>query len=489
MTSTSDAPASRARLDGVGIDFGTSNSLAAIHTGLPGAGENAGRTHMVPLETSTPVMPTATYMDRAFQTRTGEAAIIQYIEDNRGRTVELVPELVGEASMLVGDPAADSRAAPEVETHRVYGPALEDHGLPGRLFRGLKRLLGDPETRRLMVFGKPYRLVALTTPILLRMRSEIERERARLGLPAQVGNLRIGHPVLFEGRDPQRNSTAFQRLEEACGYAGLKGVVFYPEPVAATLSWRQEAGASHRGTALTVDFGGGTLDLALLRFDGDSTRILATDGEALGGDHIDQRMFRELLFPLLGKGERWSRRGDERVIDTLFPFEQYEDALLNWTVGYTLNQNRYRAPVMECMRLPGAAGEKFRRLFDLITRNQGYVVFQALRDAKARLSEQDATVIDLPDLDIELTLTRERFEALIADMLERLDAAVRRTMDKAGVGADAVDVVVRTGGSSLIPAVRDVLDARFPGRVVDHDPFTSVADGLAIAAARDLRFH
>jgi len=40
---------------------------------------------------------------------------------------------------------------------------------------------------------------------------------------------------------------------------------------------------------------------------------------------------------------------------------------------------------------------------------------------------------------------------------------------------------VSTGGSSLIPAVRRSLDAHFPGKVVEHDPFTSVAAGLAIA--------
>jgi hypothetical chaperone protein len=45
-------------------------------------------------------------------------------------------------------------------------------------------------------------------------------------------------------------------------------------------------------------------------------------------------------------------------------------------------------------------------------------------------------------------------------------------------------VVVRTGGSSSIPAVIRRLDQRFPGRVVEHDRFTSIAAGLAIASFR-----
>ncbi|MCC5873441.1 MAG: Hsp70 family protein [Gammaproteobacteria bacterium] len=470
---------------GIGIDFGTSNSLAAFHDAGATAGGpiEAGTTRFVPLEVDTPVMPTATYLDRDFQVRTGQAAIDQYIDDNTGRTVELVPEVLGESSILVGAAGANSREAPETMTQKVYGPALEDPGLPGRLFRGLKRLLGDPHTRRLMVFGQPYRLVALITPVLLRIRREIERSGTL------AGPLRCGHPVRFEGRDPNRQMLALERLQEACRHAGLLGsgidFGFFPEPVAAALSWRASA-AETRGTALVFDFGGGTLDLALLRFDGDDHRILATAGAAIGGDHIDQRLFRELLFPLLGKGELWRRWGDERMIETRFPFEQYEELLLNWTVGYTLNQNRFRHPVMDCMQQPPPAGPKFRRLFDLITRNLGYQLFQEVAAAKVRLSTRESTVLDLPELDIALTVERGTFEAMIEDILERIDAVVDDILQQADLAPGQVDVVVRTGGSSLIPAVARLLERRFPGRVVDHDPFGSVAEGLSIAAARGL---
>jgi hypothetical chaperone protein len=45
-----------------------------------------------------------------------------------------------------------------------------------------------------------------------------------------------------------------------------------------------------------------------------------------------------------------------------------------------------------------------------------------------------------------------------------------------------IDVVIRTGGTSEIVAVRELLESLFPGRVEGHDPFTSVACGLAIAS-------
>ena len=52
-----------------------------------------------------------------------------------------------------------------------------------------------------------------------------------------------------------------------------------------------------------------------------------------------------------------------------------------------------------------------------------------------------------------------------------------------------IDVVMRTGGSSLIASVREQLEERFPNKVTEHDPFTSVAVGLAIASYHDYQFH
>jgi hypothetical chaperone protein len=191
---------------------------------------------------------------------------------------------------------------------------------------------------------------------------------------------------------------------------------------------------------------------------------------------------------VLGKGESWRRSGDEREIVTLFPFELYEDLLLNWAVSYRLNQNEYTAPLLSCIAQGGAAAEKFERLYTLITSNLSYLVFQSLREMKAALSSIEIAVLDIPELDIELTVTRAQFEAIIAGHLADFDKAVVDTLAQAQLDPQQIDDVVSTGGSSLIPAVRRLLETRFPGRVRDHDPFTSVAGGLAIAEYRGLGF-
>ena len=146
-----------------------------------------------------------------------------------------------------------------------------------------------------------------------------------------------------------------------------------------------------------------------------------------------------------------------------------------------LSQNRYTAPVLDCIAQGGPARFKFRRLRDLIQQNYGYRVFQAIRALKVELSHAEEAVLDIPEIDVEMPVTRNAFEGLIGDLLDECETAVDDTLAGVGLSPDDIDIVLGTGGSSLIPAVRRILDRRFPGRAVEHDPFTGVASGLAIA--------
>jgi len=459
---------------GVGVDFGTSNSAAAIFDGET--------VRLVQLETHDSIVPSATYIDRTLTAKTGQLAVEQYIADNTGRTVELIPEVVGETSQFVDEGGGEEISEVQTSTQKIYGAPVTDSSLQGRLFRGTKRLLGDEEVRRLMVFDQPFRLVALITPLLLRIRKSIE---------ADIGgfaNAHLGHPVNFEGRDKFSNQLAMSRLGEAFGYAGVTQRSFYPEPIAASVSFLHANPDAQGETVLSLDFGGGTLDFCLLRRQGQDFNVIATHGIGLGGDHLDQILFRQLLFPHLGKGEMWKRRGYDRDIETRFPFEDFEDLLVNWAVTYTLNQNKFTTPVMERIEAGGPNTIKFERLRDIIKHNLSYLLFTRIRTLKADLSRFEVARLDVPEIDLEIELSRREFEDMISEPLQRVAEALDVTVAKAGLRNDQVDIVLRTGGSSLIPAVRNLLEDRFPGRVVEHDPFTSVAAGLAIANYRGLSF-
>jgi hypothetical chaperone protein len=453
---------------GIGLDFGTSNSAAAWFDGET--------LRYVALEGTNPVMPTAIHLDRSYVSTTGSAAIDQYVEENRGRLVELVPEVIGEMSTTLGSGELGD-ANPQLDTERslVYGP-LVDRTLPGRLFHGLKRLLGDPTIERLSVFSKPFRLVALITPVLVRMREAIEAQTG-----GRARSVHAGRPVNFEGKHPARNAIATQRLLEAYRHARFNDVHFFPEPVAATLSYLWRAELPERGIALTIDFGGGTLDLSVVRFDDTEFDVLGTDGIGLGGNRIDQLIFKRVLFPLLGEGEWYARRVEGRMIETPFPFHEFETGLLNWPITHMLNENRTRSMVVEAFAAGGPAAVKFERLKDLISYNYSYNCFQAIKKAKAELSEVIETVIDIPELNLRVPFTRAQLDDILTEELENVRNLIDGLLQRVGVQREDISVVIRTGGSSLIVAVRSLLETMFPNRVAMHDPFTSVAGGLAIA--------
>jgi hypothetical chaperone protein len=433
--------------------------------------------HRVRLQPDGPILPTAIHLDRNYAALVGTAAIDLYVEENRGRRVELVAEVLGEsASSIGGSNTGDDISRLETQRHVVYGP-LYDRTLPGRLFLGLKRLLGDPDIERLSVFERNYRIVALLTPILTHMRECAEQE-----LPPPLPAIHAGRPVTFEGRAGSRNPVAVARLAEAYEHAGFQIAEFYPEPVAATLSWLHGARRIEQGIALTVDFGGGTLDLAALRFDGTKFEVLATNGVGLGGDRIDQLIFEQMLFPELGKGERWVREADGKPVDTLFPFHEFESGLLNWQTTFLLNQNYTRAMVVDRLARGGPGAEKFQRLLDLISFNYSHNCFQAIRRAKAELSERTETVIDIPELNLTVPFARAQLDAILVPALATLRECIAAVLRAAGLKEDDITVMIRTGGTSEIVAVRRLLEELFPGRVEGHDPFTSVACGLAIAS-------
>ena len=453
---------------GIGIDFGTSNSAAAVFDGQ--------QLVLVKLADPDSIMPSANYIDKQFVSAVGQQAINDYISGNRGRKVELSAELLGEARTGTGGGESAMGGPGESDTTKVYGQAFNDASLPGRLFRGTKRLLGNTVNDRIAIFERAFRLVALVTPILVGIRQALERTVA-----SSVGHACIGHPVNFEGSGAERNDIALQRLAESYGYAGINEQSFCPEPTAATISYLHNHPESNGELVLTVDFGGGTLDFSVLRRRGTHFDVEATHGIALGGDKIDQTIFKQLVFPLLGSGERWKRVVDGAEVDTLFPFGEYEELLINWPISYMLNQNKYTAPVMQRMAQPDEAADKFKRLYDLIQQNYSYQVFEAIKIFKAELSVRESALLDIPEIDIQLEIERWEFEAMISPLLFEFEQAIAKILHKAGYRAEDIDLVLRTGGSSLIPAVKDILDNQFAGKVVEHDPFTSVAAGLAIA--------
>ena len=457
---------------GVGIDFGTSNSVAALFDGTTlavvdfGQGRNS--------------IPSATYLNRDYQALTGQEAIDEYIADNIGRRVELAAVKIGEARTSTGQ--YDDTGLPQTaDSQAIYSPAMFDVNLPGRLFYGTKQLLASLEEDALPVFEKYYRLEAIITPILLRIRQALANEaRCKFTIEMLPVHVEIGRPVNFEFGGDKGNERAVARLCTAFGNAGFTDQEMCFEPVAAAMSYLNSEGRREAGTVMTVDFGGGTLDFSILRAGVQGFSVLGTYGIGLGGNHVDQTLFRALLFPLLGRGSMVRYSTADGPIEKQFPFENYADFLLNWPVSYTLNQNSYITPIREIIMAGGKDAVTFQRLLDLIQFNYSYLIFDYIRRFKECFSTQEQATLDIPELDITLTLEREEFDRVILDIVQTFEQAMQQAVSRTGLREAEIDRVICVGGSTQIPAIKAVLQKHFPDRVVEHDIFTSVASGLAI---------
>ncbi len=462
---------------GIGIDFGTSNSSAAIYDG-----RSLRYVDVDPVGPDREVMPTALYLDRSLRAKVGKNAISAYMRENEGRAVALEREAVGEIEITVAGGAEEERyEGPNSQggtiTDNVQVFALTDRALPGRLFRGLKRWLGNSALERVRVFDKSYRIVALITPILQQLRQATAR-RAGSGRSA----INVGRPVRFEGRGPDADDVASRRLLEACGYAGLCHPNLTPEPVAAALSFLHKSDPGSDQTIVAFDFGGGTLDLSVVRALGGRFELLATTGIAIGGDAIDRAIYRDVIFPELGRGALVRVPIGPDLVTTEFHFDPFAERLLNWPLAYELNRAELREQIVQGIREGGGTARRLGRLYQLVTRNQSYRVFQAVERAKVELSSAKRAALNVPELDLSVSLTRARFEKTLRPFLREIRQCVQTVLARARLGPEDITRVVRTGGSSRIPAVVRLLEEIFGGRVVEHDPFTSIAAGLALAS-------
>lgn len=151
---------------------------------------------------------------------------------------------------------------------------------------------------------------------------------------------------------------------------------------------------------------------------------------------------------------------------------------------------RNRRTMDELRRLQRQAADPaaVARLIAVVDNELGYPLYDAIGRAKRALSDREATTFRFSGvgLEIEAEVTRRIFENWIADDLARIEATVDAALVASSFGSGDIDRVFLTGGSSLIPAVRDIFARRFGAdRVAVGGELTSIAHGLALIGQRD----
>jgi hypothetical chaperone protein len=346
---------------------------------------------------------------------------------------------------------------------------MVDQLLPGRLFQSLKSSLKEASFAGSKVFGHTYTLEELIALYLSGL-----RERVKEMLGREVRSAVIGRPVNF-GADASQNELAESRLRAAAEIAGFDDIVFELEPVAAALAY--ERTIRRPQNALVFDFGGGTLDLTVMRLGGTKRKVLSTGGINIAGDTFDREIIRYRMLDHLGRGTTIGERG--------LPFPLHlTEALMHWQEIPTLSTPKTLRLLDEAQRT-GDHPSRVRALESLVVNNYGFALFDAVEQAKQELSDAHSAAIRLQskDIDIWQLLTRTQFETIISSHRSEISARVLDTVERSGLRPQDIDAVVRTGGSSQIPCFVEMLADQFGAEKLKlENTFSGVTAGLAIRA-------
>lgn len=411
-----------------------------------------------------------------------------YIGIDFGTTNSAIAVAVGDAPpalLTLPDPTAVSGRHPTWRTLLYFEP---DHTVTagaeaiaryqetqgeGRLVQSIKSHLASASFSRTIVNNRKWTLEDMIAAYLRHLRQAVAGALPELGARCV-----IGRPVRYWGaQTAEDDARAVTRMTDALARAGFTEVAFEPEPVAAAAAYAARLQAPE--TIVVADFGGGTTDFCVMRVGPGQSEILATSGVGVSGDAFDARIVEAVVAPQMGKGSLYR---DEMGGKAQVPSWLYNN-LRRWHFLSFL-----KAP--DTQRLLHRITEGtfdpvgIERLRTVIDDDLGLLLHQGVERGKVGISRAPASRVEVgAGVDLAAEMTRGDFEAWIAEDLAAIDEQLGSALNQAGLTAAQVDRVFATGGTSLVPAVRGLLAARFGAeKLVGGEELTSVALGLAARA-------
>src|SRR5205085_60668 len=175
-----------------------------------------------------------------------------------------------------------------------------------------------------------------------------------------------------------------------------------------------------------------------------------------------------------------------RSIDKLLPVPGWVYAKLERWHHLSFLKTNDVMNMLKSVQAQALEPEKIAGLQHLIREDLGFHLHRAIQKVKCELSAQPSAVFRFSDgvADIEAPIQRKAFETWIAGELHQIASCVDSLLLSSGIRASYIDMVFLTGGSSFVPSVRKIFEARFGhDRIRAGNEFTSVARGLALQAA------
>ncbi len=312
-----------------------------------------------------------------------------------GTTNSCVAVMEGGEPVVIPN-AEGSRTTPSVvafqkDGTRVVGQVAKNQAVanPDKTVISIKRKMGSDY--KVKIDDKAYSPQEISAMILSKLKADAE---AYLG--SKVTDAVITCPAYFT--DAQRQAT-----KDAGKIAGLNVLRIINEPTAAALAYGLDKDKEN-SKVMIYDLGGGTFDVSILEISDGVFEVLATNGNnMLGGDDFDRRLMDYMA-------------------------EEFKKSN-----GVDLTKDK-----MAMQRLKEAA-EK----------------------AKINLSGTMSTSVSLPFISmteagpvhLDMEITRQKFEALIADLVDKTAEPMRLAMKDAGLTYNDIDKVILVGGSTRVPCV------------------------------------
>lgn len=435
----------------VGLDFGTSNSGVAVYDGQ--------RVLPLPVDTKNvlpEVIKTVLYITRDYRASIGQEAVENYYRDNVNRQRRFIKQWAGEIDVY----GADMHYVRDIY---VYVDELQ----PGRLLQYLKTILRKEQYTGTQVFERYYSVGDLAKTYLMLL-----KKRAEDVLHESIDAVTLGRPVKFS-TSPEQDQRAQETLRHAAYEAGFKQVDFELEPIAAALDYEQSI--TRPENVVIFDFGGGTLDIAVMRLgDPRNRKVYASGGVDIAGTDFDRTIIEKRMLPHFGFGRV------QYHPEILEMIQAVPDWMALPYLGTPINRN-----ILEKAIQTGTAPVQLKALQELIYNDLAFTFYNRVEAGKIALSKEGATIITLEDKNISLweLYTRYQFEADIYHYLVDVEQVLLDTIAKSGLEPGQIGAVVKTGGSSNIPLFTEMLAKIFGAeKVKQSNAFSSVVAGLAIKA-------
>ena len=406
--------------DTLAIDFGTSNSAAALATP-----EGIVR---IPVEEGAETLPTAVF----FPARGG---------------------------MRIGSAAAEALIA----------------GEEGRYMRALKSVLGTPLLHESRMIGGRRRTIAdIITDFLVEIR---ERSDKATGLTFR--RALSGRPVHFHP-DPARDRQAEDDLRACYLAAGYEDVAFLPEPEAAAIA--SHGLGQQNDLGLIVDIGGGTSDFTLFQSRDGGLDILASHGIRLGGTDFDHAVSMAHAMPALGHGGELRREMGAGQLPV--PNGLYVDLATWAKIPFLYTpETRRMVAGMVRMAVDRPKMERLATVLEEELGHELAFAVERGQIAANNRTNDARIAMGFIERGLSQPVTPDSLDQALAAYRAELEEAAAETLRRAGVAPSAVGRVILVGGSSLMTLVGEAAARLCPqARILRSEAFTAVVDGLALAA-------